>query len=156
MPQTTVTPATLDDVEFLLRLLRAVYGRSAMDEEAEARTRRDVVEQVRGKVENSTTYVIRADAEPVGRLRVVRTAERVHLAGIQIHPEHQGNGIGTSVITSVIEEAQAQNLPVELEVGKHTPAAERLYTRLGFRRFGERGDDYLMTTAETDGQSNAR
>ncbi len=31
-----------------------------------------------------------------------------------------------------------------LQVSKSNPDAERLYTRLGFRRYGEEGDDYLM------------
>ena len=104
-----------------------------------------------GKVENSTTYIIRVGAERAGRLRVVRTPERCHLAGIQIHPTHQARGIGTSVITSVLEEARERNVPVELEVAKDNPNAERLYVRLGFRRFGEQGNDYLMTTAEARG-----
>lgn len=151
MPETTVTPATLDDVEFLVRLLAAVYGRND-DEEIQrgydARTAGDVEDQVLGKVENSTTYIIRVGAERVGRLRVVRTPERSHLAGIQIHPAHQARGIGTSVITAVLEEARERNVPVELEVAKGNPNAERLYVRLGFRRFGEQGNDYLMTTAE--------
>lgn len=151
MPDPTVTPATLDDVEFLIRLLGDVYGRHP-DEETQrgydARTRGDVEDQVLGRVENSTTYVIRTGAERVGRLRVVRTPERSHLAGIQIHPAHQAHGIGTTVITSVLAEARERNVPVELEVAKDNPNAERLYVRLGFRRFGEEGNDYLMTTAE--------
>jgi ribosomal protein S18 acetylase RimI-like enzyme len=144
VPETTVTPATLDEVEFLVQLLRTVYG---WDESEDTPARTQALAQVHGDIEDSMTYVIRADAERVGRLRVVRTAERVHLAGLQIHPDHQGRGIGTSVITSVLEEARERNLPVELEVAKDNPNAERLYVRLGFRRFGEQGNDYLMTTA---------
>ncbi|MBM7787846.1 GNAT family N-acetyltransferase [Tenggerimyces flavus] len=150
MPETTVTPATLHDVDFLIRLLGDVYGRDP-DEQAQAhndaRTQGDVMDQVLGMVENSTTYIIHAAGERVGRLRVVRTPERSHLAGIQIHPAHQGSGIGTTVITSVLAEARERNVPVELEVAKDNPNAERLYVRLGFRRFGEQGNDYLMTTA---------
>jgi RimJ/RimL family protein N-acetyltransferase len=94
-------------------------------------------------------YVIQVGTERVGRLRVVRTTERHELAGIQIVPDYQGQGIGTSVITTILQEASERAVPVELRVNKDNADAERLYARLGFRRRGEEGDDYWMTTVSS-------
>ncbi|NYH86856.1 GNAT superfamily N-acetyltransferase [Actinopolymorpha cephalotaxi] len=103
-------------------------------------------DEVLGRVENSTTNVIRLGDEGVGRLRVVRTPEKIFIGGIQIHPAFQGRGIGTAIITTLLEEASGREIPVELRVHRTNGNAERLYTRLGFRRNGELGDEYVMTT----------
>lgn len=151
MPQVSVRPATLDDVEFLSQTAYATYVEAAPEPPAEDAAgwldgyRTDTREQVLGLVEDSVTYVVEADGQRVGRLRVVRTPERVFIAGIQIHPDHQRRGIGALVITNLLEEAREQGVPAELHVSKDNGAAERLYARLGFRRHGEQGDDYLMT-----------
>ncbi|WP_238361663.1 GNAT family N-acetyltransferase [Actinopolymorpha pittospori] len=150
MPQVSVRPATIDDVEFLSRTV--AYSVASMEHSAQEKAewlagfREDTREQMLGLVEDSLTYVVEADGERVGRLRVVRTADRVFVAGIQIRSAHQGKGIGTAVLTGLLKEARDKGVPAELHVSKDDPAAERLYTRLGFRRCGEQGDDYLMTT----------
>jgi RimJ/RimL family protein N-acetyltransferase len=79
----------------------------------------------------------------------VRTTERHELAGIQIVPDYQGQGIGTSIITTILQEASEKAVPVELRVNKDNPDAERLYARLGFRRCGAEGDNYWMTTVSS-------
>jgi predicted GNAT family acetyltransferase len=79
----------------------------------------------------------------------VRTTECHELAGIQIVPDYQGQGIGTSIIKTILQEASERAVPVELRVNKDNPDAERLYARLGFRRFGKEGDDYWMTTVSS-------
>lgn len=98
MPQVSVRPATLDDVEFLSQTAYATYVEAAPEPPAEDAAgwldgyRTDTREQVLGLVEDSVTYVVEADGQRVGRLRVVRTPERVFIAGIQIHPDHQRRG----------------------------------------------------------------
>jgi ribosomal protein S18 acetylase RimI-like enzyme len=148
----TVRPATLEDVEFLSQLMWLGHQADhpgAPDQAPEAwidRARAENHAQLRGCPKNSTTSVIEADTERVGRLRVVRSPDRHVLAGIQILPDHRGSGIGTQIITLLLHEARSMSVPVELTVSKHNPNAERLYTRLGFRRAGQHGNDYLMTT----------
>ena len=107
--------------------------------------RRWTIEQIEGKLEDSTTYVIMADGTRVGRLRVVRSKDRHMVGGIQILPGHRGRGIGTAVLTRLLDEAFGNGLPLDLDVSKDNPEAERLYARLGFRRTGERaGDEFCM------------
>ncbi|GAA2760192.1 GNAT family N-acetyltransferase [Actinopolymorpha rutila] len=148
----SVRPATLDDVEFLSQTVYATY---LQDEPTMTPAEKDswldgyrsgTRDQALGLVENSTTYVICVGEERAGRLRVVRTPERVFLGGIQIHPAFQNRGIGTAVITTLLDEASGKGVAVELQVNKDNGNAERLYVRLGFRRNGELGEDYLMTT----------
>lgn len=151
MTDITVRAATLDDVEFLSQTAYSVHvrGTPGLSPEDQARWldgyRADTRDQVVGGVQDSVTYVIRAGADRVGRLRVVRTADRIFLAGIQIRPDFQRQGIGTTVILTLLSESAKKNVPVELNVAKDNSDAERLYTRLGFRRNGEDGDDYCMT-----------
>jgi GNAT superfamily N-acetyltransferase len=148
----TVRPATLDDVGFLVEAMyfASVPPPSVGMDHPDAVSwvegvRKSTTDQVLGKVENSTTYVILADGNRVGRLRVVRTNECHVIGGIQIHPAYQGAGVGTSIITTLLQEARDKAVPLALQVSRHNPDAERLYTRLGFRRTGEEGDDYWMT-----------
>jgi GNAT superfamily N-acetyltransferase len=155
MPSPTMRPATPDDVDFLCHVLYLTHLQD--HPECAAQPEKDWAESLRaahthdlqGKVEASTLYVIQAGTERVGRLRVVRTTERHELAGIQIVPDYQGQGIGTSIITTILQEASERAIPVELRVNKDNADAERLYTRLGFRRCGEEGDDYWMTTVSS-------
>jgi ribosomal protein S18 acetylase RimI-like enzyme len=139
MPITT-RPATLDDVDALVQLLCAVAGNPELADDF----RHDALEQVRGEIPNSITYVIRAHDVRVGRLRVVRTSNYIEIAGLQIDPTWQSRGIGTAVISEILDEGRRTNLPVELDVSKDNPNAERLYTRLGFLRIGENDKDHRM------------
>ena len=70
---------------------------------------------------------------------MVRPGHEVYLAGIQILPQYQKQGIGTRVLGMVAAEAVGGQVPVTLHVGKRTPAARRLYERLGFRVVAEEG-----------------
>jgi ribosomal protein S18 acetylase RimI-like enzyme len=131
--QITTRAASLADVDFLIGLLGDGH-------------RPDALDQIHGRIENSITYVVFADDQPVGRLRLVRTDHHIEIAGIQIDPKRQSQGIGTAVINQVLDEARSTGVPVELDVNKDNRNAERLYTRLGFRRLHEDGNDYRMTT----------
>jgi ribosomal protein S18 acetylase RimI-like enzyme len=108
-------------------------------------TRAMLLEQLQGTSPGSTMYVIEIDGKRVGRLRVVRSAEGLEIAGIQILPERQNSGIGAAVIGELQAEARAQQVPAALKVAVDNPNAERLYVRLGFSRGEREGDDYWMT-----------
>ena len=143
---TTIRPATLDDVDALVNVLCAISALPAGDirERLEEDFHHDALEQVRGEIANSITYVICADGVRVGRLRVVRTTDCIEIAGLQVDPARQSQGIGTAVINDILDEGRRTGLPVELDVSKENPNAERLYTRLGFHRIGENDKDYRM------------
>jgi ribosomal protein S18 acetylase RimI-like enzyme len=142
----TTRPATFDDVDALVQVLCAISALPAGEirERLEEDFRHDAREQVRGEIANSITYVICADDMRVGRLRVVRTTDYIEIAGLQVDPARQSQGIGTAVTNEILDEGRRTGLPVELDVSKENPNAERLYTRLGFHRIGENDKDYRM------------
>ena len=95
---------------------------------------------------DSTTSVVTAYGVDVGRLRVVRTAELVELAGLQLLPAHQRRGIGTRIVRDLMAEAVASERRFGLSVEKDNPRAQALYERLGLVVVGEDddGDEWVM------------
>ena len=75
--------------------------------------------------------VILRDGEPIGRLMLNRTPDRILLVDIALLPEHRNAGIGTALVTMVLNEAVSADKPVVLHVEKHN-RARFLYERLGF------------------------
>ena len=107
-------------------------------------------QQVRGEVPDSTTSVVTAYGVDVGRLRVVRTAELVELAGLQLPPAHQGRGLGTRIIHDLMTEAASSGRGFGLSVENDNPRARALYDRLGLVVVGEDGDDHVMRLPRID------
>jgi ribosomal protein S18 acetylase RimI-like enzyme len=93
---------------------------------------------------DSTTYVIEVDGGPVGRLRLVRTPEKVELPGLQLLLAFQSRGIGTRIITDLVAEATESGRPMTLTVEKANTRAQALYRRLGFTVIGEIDDEFVM------------
>jgi ribosomal protein S18 acetylase RimI-like enzyme/aminoglycoside phosphotransferase (APT) family kinase protein len=131
---------TLTDVDDIVGILCAATDDPGMEEYF----RLDALEQARGEVPGSVTYLIIRDDQKVGRLRVVRAPGYIEIAGLQVHPDWQRRGIGTTAITTILNEGESAGLPVELNVDQTNIGAQRLYTRLGFERAGANGNDYRM------------
>jgi len=115
----------------------------------------DAADQVGGGVENSVTYVIVVDGIDVGRARLITTTNRIEIAGLQVLPEHQNQGIGTAVISQVVNTAAAAGIPVILDVESDNPDARRLYERLGFRPNGAAIKDRQPMILHTDPPTTA-
>lgn len=103
----------------------------------------DAGDQVSGGPPHSTTYVIEADHDRVGRLRLVEDAEALDVAGLQILPPSQGRGIGTAVLESIMACADERHVLVVLDVEIDNPDTQRLYERLGFTVAGPVDQDRL-------------
>lgn len=91
----------------------------------------------------SAHLIIRQGEEPVGRLWVDRAADRIHVLDLAVHPLHQCNGIGSTVLRSLMAEAAAAGLPLTIYVESFNPA-RRLFQRLGFADQSETGLHVLM------------
>jgi GNAT superfamily N-acetyltransferase len=72
------------------------------------------------------------DGRVVGLLDVSRTDEVVMIAGIELVPEMQGRGLGTSILEAVIADARERGTPVTLQVFEIYARTHRLYESLGF------------------------
>jgi GNAT superfamily N-acetyltransferase len=82
--------------------------------------------------------VVTVEGSPVGRLVVDRSGSAIHLIDIALLRAHQGRGIGTELVSALIEESLQSGCPVTLTVLRTNPALT-LYRRLGFTEAG--GDE---------------
>ena len=142
--------ATLDDGPFLTNVVitaTIAQGRFPADTDIdeyragyEAWTRDTVL----GKYPNVSLSVVMLDGVSVGRFRVVRDAVTITLAGIQLLPAYQSQGIGSVLLRQLIYEAEQKDIPLQLAVEKDNPDAQRFYERLGFLQIAEGGDEYHL------------
>lgn len=76
--------------------------------------------------------VVLVDGERAGRLILDEQGSgEIGIVDISLLPEHRGRGIGTRLLTPVLERADALGRPVAIHVERFNPA-RRLYLRLGF------------------------
>lgn len=84
--------------------------------------------------------IIEIQSNIVGFTKIVTTATEIYLAEIQIRSHYQNRGIGSSLIHSVIKQAEDNpkryHRRLWLKVIKGNPA-QKLYQRLGFMVFEE-------------------
>ncbi len=87
---------------------------------------------------------VEPDGTVVGEIHAKRESIALfaHVLGgltVAVHPERQGQGIGSRLFEALIAWARVQRpeiLRIELAAGAGNPGAIRLYERLGFRREG--------------------
>lgn len=87
--------------------------------------------------------IILVDEQPAGRLIVDRWEKEIRIVDITLLPPFRGQGVGSSLLQSLIEESVAAGKPITIHVEKNNPAM-RLYERLGFRPIGDVGVYELM------------
>jgi ribosomal protein S18 acetylase RimI-like enzyme len=87
--------------------------------------------------------VIIVDGRPGGRLYVDRGPDQILVMDIALLPEFRNRGIGTMLLRSLIDEADASVRTLSIHIEMNNPARS-LYDRLGFRPAGEHGVYVLM------------
>jgi GNAT superfamily N-acetyltransferase len=147
-PEPELRPATSADREFCFALHRAsmrpyVERLWGWDDEVQ-RGFHD-----RG-FDPDRTRIITVDGRDVGSLTVDDAADAIYLRRIQVHPEHQGRGIGARLIRGLLAEAAARGVPVTLDVLTVNPRAHALYRRLGFHDVMRHGDDNVKIRMRAD------
>lgn len=125
-----IKPATDADRKFLYRLhcktiRRVIEATWGWDEEWQ---RQDF-----GRRFNSyDVSIIELDGQARGGLLLEWLPDSLYIHEVQVLPEYQGRGIGTTVVLSVIDQASSRGVPVTLSVVPADPRARNLYERLGF------------------------
>jgi GNAT superfamily N-acetyltransferase len=97
----------------------------------------------RGNYPGATLDVIEVDGAPAGRLYVHRGASDIRIMDIVLELGFRGRGIGTSLLSSLMEEADASGRKLSIHVEMNNPA-RTLYDRLGFEPAGSHGIYVLM------------
>jgi GNAT superfamily N-acetyltransferase len=149
----TIRPATADDVAFLTDVVvEATYDQGRFPDDFDEVDFRAgfgewTAEQVRGEHDGSSTSVVEVDGVRAGRLRVVRRRDLVEIAGLQLLPEHQSQGVGHTVVERLVTQARADGLPVELGVEKDNPRAREFWERCGFAYVGEGEGEHRLRLA---------
>ena len=151
MTRPRLRPATADDRDFL----RAVYGSTReaelarvgwSDDEKAAFVDQQFAAQDTYYREHYTTaefLVILDGEEPVGRLYVDRWEREIRIMDIALLPSARGRGIGSALLSDLIEESERSGKALSIHVEMENPASS-LYDRLGFEPVEERGVYVLM------------
>lgn len=91
----------------------------------------------------ASAEILEIGGRPLGLLKVLRQSEEWELLQLQLSPEYQSQGIGTSLVSDLVAQAAAANVPLSLSVLKVNPA-RRLYERLGFKLVSESAFGYRL------------
>ena len=131
----SLQPAVKSDHDFLYRLhcatMRDYIDRTwGWDEDAQ-RIAFDI------RLSTNRHQLIVLDGDPVGMLEIEHHPTELVIANIQVLPEYQGRGIGSTVIRGVMDLAQQSGAVATLQVLEVNVRARRLYERLGFRAIGD-------------------
>lgn len=98
-----------------------------------------------GPRSSPSTRVILLGNEIVGAYRVKYSEAALYLSSIEVHPRHQGVGIGTQIMSALEIEAQQGHLVMKLDVMKVNERALAFYKRLDFVIIGETKTHHRMS-----------
>ena len=87
--------------------------------------------------------IITADGADVGMLSVEHRHTEIYLGRIEIHPAHQGRGIGTHLITALLNQADQHGQDLVLDVLAVNHRAHALYQRLGLQDVARHGESNI-------------
>ena len=137
-------PATSADAEFCYQLHKAAMGEYVTaiwgwDEQVQRVFHERAFSPHRWQI-------ITAGQADVGMLDVEYRLGEVYLSRIEIHPGHQGHGIGTRIISALLAEAERMGQDLVLEVLTVNSRAQALYRRLGLTEVARHGDRGIKVT----------
>ncbi|MEV7394789.1 GNAT family N-acetyltransferase [Streptomyces sp. NPDC091215] len=93
--------------------------------------------------------IITADGADVGMLHVEHRPTVIYLARIELHPDHQGRGIGSRVIRTLVHQARRQGRDLTLDVLVVNQRARTLYQRLGLHEVARHGENDIKIRMST-------
>ncbi|MBO1074858.1 GNAT family N-acetyltransferase [Roseomonas marmotae] len=96
--------------------------------------------------------VIERDGATIGCIGFRRHADHAEISAFFLEPSCQGQGLGSAILALLV--AEAEGLPVHLEVLKQSPAM-RFYERAGFVRGAEQDYDWLYILPAAPPESNS-
>jgi ribosomal protein S18 acetylase RimI-like enzyme len=104
----------------------------------------------------SASYlVVERDGEAIGRIYLDRRSDELRLIDIALMPQARNQGLGKALLMDLLDEGQANALPVRIHVEQFNPAM-RLYLRLGFMQIEDQGVYQLMEWRPHDAETPGR
>lgn len=136
----TFRRATEADVEFLRELRRETMSDHLRNSGVEP-SDSELTERVLARFE--CAEIILLGDMPIELLKVAKDGKKWNLIQIQLAPEHQSKGLGTSILRALLDDAVKSQALITLSVLRANPA-RHLYERLGFRVVKESAHAYEM------------
>ena len=141
----TLRPATAADHDFVKRLLlttsRAYVEQTwGWNDEIQQLVNEDFERWFNPP---ASGQIVQVGGQDIGYLKVADHEDGVLLDMVLLDPTYQNRGLGTALISPIVEDAHARGEAVVLQVLKVNPS-KRLYQRLGFVVTEELPNHYLM------------
>jgi ribosomal protein S18 acetylase RimI-like enzyme len=141
MTSVALRPATPADSEFCYQLHKAAMGGYitaiwGWDEQVQRGFHARAFNPGRWQI-------ITADGADAGMLDVEYRPAEIYLSRIEICPRYQGHGIGTRLISALIDEATQKGQDLVLDVLTVNHRAQALYQRLGMTEVARHGDNNI-------------
>ena len=135
-------PASDDDSDFARRAHHAAYHDFVV--RRFGAWNNSIQDQLFDKSWSSRAHhIVQFSGRPVGYICVETSSENIHIREFVIHPDHQGCGIGTAVLSIIQADATARSIPILLGVFDDNRAVN-LYRRCGFRAYDRSPSHILM------------
>ena len=142
--------ATNDDAELIAQLTRACW----VGKPENSSGHRETPEKVLHDLEEGSVIIMELAGVPVGSVRyfpvfnIGENGEKygpvaLEIGRLGILPEHRGHGIGSSIMKSLLEEAEEARKSVTIYVESFNPS-RRLFERLGFAEIESDGINLLL------------
>jgi len=144
MTSVALRPATPADSEFCYQLHKAAMGSYitaiwGWDEQVQRGFHTRAFSPGRWQI-------ITADGADAGMLAVEYRPGEIYLARIELHPDYQGHGIGTRLVSELLDEARQKGQDLVLDVLTVNHHAQALYQRLGMTEVARHGDNNIKIT----------
>jgi RimJ/RimL family protein N-acetyltransferase len=140
----TLRPATHADSEFCFQLHKAAMGGYIIaiwgwDEQRQrdSHTR---------KFNPGRWQIITADGADIGMIDIEYRPTEIYLSRIEIHPDYQGRGIGTCLISALLDDARHNGQDLVLDVLTVNHRAQALYQKLGMTEVARHGENNIKIT----------
>ena len=151
MTSVALRPATPADSEFCYQLHKAAMGGYitaiwGWDEQRQRGFQARSFNPARWQI-------ITAGQADIGVLDVEYRPGEIYISRIEIHPDYQGQGIGTLLISALADEARRKGQDLVLDVLTVNHRAQALYRRLGMKEVARHGDNNIRITMRLDTRS---
>jgi ribosomal protein S18 acetylase RimI-like enzyme len=127
-------PVTQEDADYLAALEIAVFPENAFNERTLA-----------GELALGFGWMITQEQQPVAYALVRDDGDLLDLIRLGVDPNHQGKGLGLSLLNEVLKIRRRAILTVRTSNSK----ALRLYSRNGFKIVGQLSDSWVMLLQPT-------